>query len=263
VIAEHCGVTVVNSETDSGQSAFLYQIGTGESRRRMVFIVRELTGESVELASRKIMDPAKYNSEICRKNSDNRVIDDADLKPATCRVFYQYDKQADVFRGSTAVEGCPSSFMGAVAMHVKEVVSDGRLEIEERWLNASGKQVAGSTAGPYIYVRKQQFSESQVAQYSCWASVRKPDGTHTWDRLNVSDRGGEFSTGSIVNPEGETLSYKVKLDRVSFENKVPVLKLAIYKSGSEKSTLYQWAEVGARRIGINLTWIQVGCTRTE
>ncbi len=263
VVADHCGVTVVDSLTAGSHSGFLYQIGQGDGRRRMIFTVSDLSNGMIDLGSRRISDPSGLESEFCKKSSDKRIIDEKNLKPSTCHVFYQYDDEAKVFRGSTPPEGCPSTFQGSVAMHVKEVVSDGRLEIEERWLDASGKQVAGATAGPYIYIRKPQFKEDSEARYSCWASLKNPDGTHTWDRANVTDRGGKFSTSNIVSAEGESLAYDVKLARVSFDDKVPVLKLSIHKSGNDGSILYHWAQTGAERIGINVTWIQVGCTRTE
>jgi hypothetical protein len=263
VVAEHCGVAVVNSTSSEPQMGFLYQIGEKPNRRRMVFTVSLRPDGTLDLASRRILDGAKIATDLCQESADKRVISEESLKPSTCHVYYQYDGTEGIFRGSTPPEGCPSTFMGAVVMHVKEVVSDGRLEIEERWLDASGKQVAGSTAGPYVYLRKPQFTGASSAQYSCWAALKKPDGTYTLDRSIVNDRGGKFSTSSIVSSEGETLSYDIKLDRVSFNNNIPVLKLGIYKSGNDRSILYLWAEVGARLIGTNVTWIQVGCTRTE
>lgn len=263
VIANHCSISVVNSQSAEPQSGFLYQIGQGEARRRMVFIVSVRSDGTVGLASRRIVDPSGIETEFCKRASAKRIIDEKNLMTSTCSVIYQYDSEKSVFQGSTLPEGCPSTFQGAVALHVKEVVSDGRLEIEEKWLDASGKQVAGSIVGPYIYIRKQQFREVSEARYSCWASVKKTDGTYTLDRATITDRGGKFSTSNIVNAQGEEEAYDIKLTRVSFEGKVPVLKLSIHKAGNDGSIFYHWAQIGAERIGNNPSWIQVGCTRLD
>lgn len=262
-VANHCGLTVVNPDTGTSQKGFLYQIGEFPHQQRMVFMLEELGAGKLDLASRRFTDTSVIGGDFCQKKTENRLIEDRYLLPSKCHVAYEYNTQEKVYRGSTAPEGCPSTFQGATTLHVKETVSENQLAIEEKWLDANGQQVAGSKFGPYIYVKKNPFKATAEGEYSCWASLKKPDGTHTFDRGKISDRGGVLKTASIVGAEGQTVAYDVHLTRVSFEDKIPVLKLSVHKTGDEKSIFYNWVEVGARNVGVNATWIQVGCTRTK
>jgi len=263
VEANHCGLTVVNPNTGTSQKGFLYQIGTFPQQRRMVFMLTELSDGKLDLASRRFTDPSVISSDFCQKMAKDRLLEERFILPSKCNVVYEYDTQEKVYRGSTAPEGCPSTFQGATALHVKETVSENHFAIEEKWVDANGNQVAGSQVGPYIYVKKKPLSSSAEGEYSCWASLKKPDGTHTFDRGTISDRGGVLTTASIVAADGKTTAYEVHLTRVSFEDRIPVLKLSVRKAGDSKSVFYNWAEVGARNVGVNASWIQVGCTRIK
>jgi hypothetical protein len=58
------------------------------------------------------------------------------------------------FTGETLEEGCPSSYQGAEVLRIQAVIRDGAFDIWERWYDADGAQVAGSSAGPYEYRRR-------------------------------------------------------------------------------------------------------------
>lgn len=72
-----------------------------------------------------------------------------------------------------------------------------------------------------------------------------------------------LEAAEFVDAEGAKQNFEVYLKRVSFDDRVPVLKLSVHKAGTEKSVFYVWGEVGAARVGVNVTWIQVGCTRVK
>jgi hypothetical protein len=50
------------------------------------------------------------------------------------------------------------------------------------------------------------------------------------------------------------------LSQLRYGQKVPVMKLALYEAGKEQAFAYTWTEPESRKIGINLRWIQVGCS---
>jgi hypothetical protein len=256
--SHHCRLTVTGDQ--GPRNAVLFQIGSEIQPRRRVFIPTLLSNGTLELASRRIKNESSLTPYYCSLPAASRTIDDALLDPAKCFVYYTYNKEKDNFEGSTAPEGCPSSFQGATSLHVRETVSANKLEIEEKWLDASGKFVAGSANGPYIYVKKPKFPLSSMARYSCWASLKKPDNTFTLNRAELSDNGGVMKA-EVTDAQNQLQSFEVKLSRVSFSDTTPVLKLSVHQAGSEKSMFYVWAEPGAYRIGANVTWIQAGCTR--
>lgn len=261
--AEHCGVTLSEAYNKAEASAFLYQIGPVGGRRKMVFVVEDIAAGEVQLSSRRLADSSFINESFCQQPKASRIIPAGVLLESTCSVFYKFIESTLEFVGATLPEGCPSRFQGAVALHVRETVSSTQLKIEEKWLNANGEQVAGSLYGPVIYDKKPQFEDASEAKYSCWASLKKSDGTYTFDKSVIQDRGGQFRTSAVLGANGVSQSYDIRLTRVSFEDRIPVLKLSIHTADEMKSIQYNWAAIGAARIGVNSTWIQVGCTRIE
>jgi len=53
------------------------------------------------------------------------------------------------------------------------------------------------------------------------------------------------------------------LELVYRATRTPILKLAVYEPGRERSMAYAWADPGAGRIGINLRSVQAGFTAEQ
>lgn len=102
---------------------------------------------------------------------------------------------------------------------------------------------------------------------TCWGSVpkrtKKPDGSEDWyfaAGLKLHDQGGRVAFGG-----GDTGAPPVVL-RIrnvvwpSGPNK-PSLVLYIHKPETpDRAESYSWADPEAKRIGINLRWMQASCT---
>lgn len=93
------------------------------------------------------------------------------------------------------------------------------------------------------------FSDAQLDEEDDnWAWV----GNLRWDSAG---------TRVPVVVDGRDTGYEVELAQVVYGEKVPVLKLAVYRTGVERALAYTWAAPGSPRIGINLRWLQAGLTR--
>ena len=102
---------------------------------------------------------------------------------------------------------------------------------------------------------------------TCWGSVpktaKKPDGTEDWyfvSGLKLHDRGGRVQFGG-----GDTGAPAVVLRMRNVvwptgTNK-PSLVLYVHKpENPDHAESYSWADPEAKRIGINLRWMQASCT---
>jgi len=60
--------------------------------------------------------------------------------------------------------------------------------------------------------------------------------------------------------DGRDTKYTFELSQLRYGQKVPVMKLALYEDGKEQAFAYSWAETDSKKIGVNVRWIQVGCS---
>jgi hypothetical protein len=102
---------------------------------------------------------------------------------------------------------------------------------------------------------------------TCWGSVpksaKKPDGSDGWyfaPGLKLHDQGGRVRFGG---PEAGTPEVVLRMRNVIWPtgtNK-PSLVLYVHKPESpDRAEAYSWADPDAKRIGINLRWMQASCT---
>jgi len=103
---------------------------------------------------------------------------------------------------------------------------------------------------------------------SCWVAIRKDkpkqDGSEDWffdNNVHIHDQGGRSLLGG-----GETGSQQVmiRLRNVTWDKdstNAPVLALYIHKADNwEHAESYSWAAPDSERVGINLRWVQTGCS---
>lgn len=100
-------------------------------------------------------DESKVPNDICQRSlEDRRSLADSILSQRdSCVLNFDWNEANESFVGGTPEQGCPSNFQGAVKLTISEEIKDGFVAPWERWFNAQGEQVAGSTVGPYLYKR--------------------------------------------------------------------------------------------------------------
>jgi hypothetical protein len=104
---------------------------------------KELTATYLSLR-----DSAKYQG-MCDKPYSMRTAKAEDVLAPECQIIFKRD--GTDFVGSTPEEGCPSTYRGAVKLTVSARLTRGSIQVLERWYDKEGRQVAGSTQGPYFY----------------------------------------------------------------------------------------------------------------
>ncbi|MYD43310.1 MAG: hypothetical protein F4W90_05405 [Gammaproteobacteria bacterium] len=106
----------------------------------------------------------------------------------------------------------------------------------------------------------------EVNQYTGWIVLQRQvlDETKADDDY-ILMRDIQFAdSGTLVEiKDGESKTgYAIELVIVTYEQtNVTVLKLGVIDQSTGDTVMYAWAEPGAKRLGINDRWIQVGLTR--
>lgn len=104
--------------------------------------------------------------------------------------------------------------------------------------------------------------------FTCWASIRKaalkPDGSEDWSferGIKLHDAGGRALVSS-GEPQPQAMVLRMRNVVWSEGPNRPSLVLYIHKPDEPARAIsYAWADPDAKRVGINLRWVQASCTR--
>jgi hypothetical protein len=119
-----------------------------------------------------------------------------------------------------------------------------------------------------------RFADGKVSELrrarsvSCWVAVRKEkpkaDGSEDWyfqSGVKLHDQGGRARVGG---GESGAQPIIIRLRNVTWDTgstNAPVVTLYAHKADSpERAEAYSWAAPDSSRVGINLRWMQAGCT---
>ena len=108
-----------------------------------------------------------------------------------------------------------------------------------------------------------QAVELQRARpFDCWVSMKKAakkaDGSEDWsfDRVKLHDAGGR----AAVTVDGQTASLRMRNVAWPSGPNRPSLVLYVHKDDPDHAVSYSWADPEAKRVGLNLRWMQASCT---
>ncbi len=174
-----------------------------------------------------------------------------------CEVYWK--KQADNFLGWMPDGACrvPSRRLGkTIIIDDDLVLTKTEIWIGDRAEDEDGNYVFGNKEGiPHKLQRSHDFA--------CWAAVKDADSDE-WSTsargLTLHDQGG---WAEITTNEAEPRTLRLELEQrvYSGERRVEVLKIAVYGEDKKKSLAYSWADPDSTNIGMNLRWVQAGCTK--
>jgi hypothetical protein len=166
-----------------------------------------------------------------------------------------WTREADAWVGATALV---TAAAGATPGARPRPANTYRLTADQFWYServtdAAGNVLSGRPDGvPYKLMRARLFS--------CYAAMLKEGTTDKYDgMLNVP----MHDQGKLVRfrtEDGRDTKYTFELSQLRYNQKVPVMKLALYEDGKEQAFTYSWAETTSAKIGVNLRWMQVGCS---
>jgi hypothetical protein len=182
------------------------------------------------------------------------------LAPAQVRLLQGCDvnwrRDGDAFVGEMEPGACrvtwPKTGAQVTVFNTYRLTAD-QFWFSERLTDDTGKVLFGRADGvPYRLMRARPFN--------CYAAMLKEGTTDKYDgMLNVP----MHDQGKLVRfhtEDGKDTKYTFELSQLRYSQKVPVMKLALYEDGKEQAFAYSWAETTSAKIGINLRWMQVGCS---
>ncbi len=105
----------------------------------------------------------------------------------------------------------------------------------------------------------------RVTYYKGWIALSRQHLDETADAddyIFLSDvRSHDEGFITPILDDGEETGYAVELARLTYQNtRTSVLKLGIIEEATGKTLAYSWANPHAKRVGINLRWVQCGFT---
>lgn len=191
----------------------------------------------------------------------------ASLTPATMRALpgceVYWSRQGESFVGRMRDGACriPSRASGKTIT----VMDDLKLTANEIWISdratdEEGKVVFGHPNGVHHKL-------TRAAAYTCYSTIKKdgapeettsPEHYFVFRGLQLHDQGQILPLVTAGVPQ----RYSVELAELTYASSgTRVLKLAVYEVGKPRAISYAWAAPGAARIGINLRFLEAGCTR--
>jgi hypothetical protein len=195
-----------------------------------------------------------------------RDLDAAALKTtAGCEVYWRFQPAQKSFEGTMKPDAC--SFFSQ-RQGKKIIISDTlKLTEDEIWINDQAKDEAGNRV--FGSKTNTPIKNRKVRYFTGWAYIN-----HAGKNAGENDKEFSFRRDLLLHTEGQVIPllykdgtpspYAIELAQLTYQNtKLPILKLAVLDRESKKSQFYIWANTDAKRIGLNLGWIQVGLTQKE
>jgi len=173
---------------------------------------------------------------------------------ASCDVTWR--REGDAFVGAMKPGACRTTWPktgGAVTVTNTYRLTADELWFSEQLTDEAGTRVFGRADGmPYKLKRARPFT--------CWAALRKEGTVDKYDGMLDVTMHDQGKWVTFRTEDGKETKYAFELSQLRYGQKVPVMKLALYDAGKEQAFAYTWTEPESRKIGINLRWIQVGCS---
>ncbi len=182
--------------------------------------------------------------------------------PPGCEVYWR--RRGDAFIGSMRPGACRivSQRSGRTIVVSDDLYLDeDELWILDRAVDTDGNYVYGNRAGIPNRLRK-------VRPFACWLSVKREGmaddapGAWSFDRDIALHDGGELVWVKAAAREARV---GLKIRRVAWPSGPNQDALVLYvhdaaAADPTRAVSYAWADTDARRVGVNLRWMQASCS---
>mgnify|MGYP002713263316 CR=1 FL=1 len=169
-------------------------------------------------------------------------------------------KQGDQFKGDIEKGQCiydSKRHPGEKRLiHSSNILTPNSIFSMEGGTKLDGSFVFGQKDGVYYHSRK-------AREFTCWAYIKHDDGSDNFYKsLKTHDQGKKLYLGNQKDKENRTY---IRLKQTIFPTGdwKDVFELFVHKNGEDKAVSYTWTNPDANRIGINLRWLQVGCSHEK
>ncbi len=180
-----------------------------------------------------------------------------------CEVYWRYQEAEKEFIGTMKPGAC--NFFSQRSQK-KIIISDTlKLSESEIWINDQARDEQGN----YVFGSKTNtpVKNRKVRYYTGWAVLNragkdaKPEDKKYSNRRDLITH-NEGAYLPVLWDDGTPSPYAVQLAQLTYQNtKTAILKLALVDAVTKKSIMYIWGNTDATRLGMNLTWFQVGLTQ--
>lgn len=226
-------------------------------RQRLYSFSENVTENAIQLDIYSFKtDTLFYNS---HKNPEKLIDLKADMMTSTqgCAVYWK--NNGTDFIGYMKDKAC--NFVSKRSGKKIFITDSLKLNKNEIWICDQ----ATDEEGKYVFGHKLKIPHKlkRCIKYKGWVSLQKAGYENEYEYqkdIILHDQGQKVR---IYSNEGKPLKYSFELSNVVYGKDVEVLKLAIYEDGKDKALIYTWAEPGAKRVGVNLRWLQIGLTKID
>ncbi len=182
--------------------------------------------------------------------------------PKGCEVYWKLNAARDKFEGSMKPDACRvvSKRSGKTLIISDDLfLTKDEIWIRDRAKDDQGNYVFGNRSNVHHKLKRAHLFEGWTAVMKDGSTdIRGEDGpADAWAGqrdLLTHDQGGLVR----INDR-----FSAQLAQLTYKNGTRVLKLGIVDNATGKTIAYTWANHDAKRIGINLRWIQAGFTSKE
>ncbi len=217
----------------------------------------DLEQQEIEMSVHTFADPAAM-VDAHRQPAKWKQVRLADLSSHPgCEIYWQ--RREILFVGQTLEGACRIGSEHSTDPLV--VTEDFRLTADGLWLEQRAETVEGEYAfGPRGGVAQQL---RRVRYFDCWSAVKPQQEDREWDvwrDLVLHDQGGVVE---LKPADGRVARFSFELFQAVFEgeDRVHVLQLAVHQVGTKESIAYSWSSPASSQLGVNLRFLQIGCTR--
>lgn len=230
-------------------------------RQRLYHFSKNTQENAIQLTIYSFHDAQRYRY-IDREPQLARELTAAALYAVPgCEVYWQYNGRH--FDGHMKEQAC--HFHSPRLNKTLYITDKLRLTDTEIWI----ADKAFDAGGNKIFGRDTPHKNRKVRYFTGWMGLqrRRIDAAadeKDWIFMQQFSIHNEGQIVPIIDAEGGKTGYSIQLARLTYQNtRQPILKLGLIEDASGKTLSYIWSEVGSKRLGMNLRWMQAGLTAVE
>lgn len=247
-----------------GETFFVQQYMDGNPskiyRQRLYSFTPNEKENAIQLTIYSFKEQTKY-TDSHKDDSKIKGLTMADLTTLPgCEVYWRL--KGDKFEGSMKKNGCrvKSRRSGKTII----ISDDLFLTKNEIWI----RDQAVDEEGNYVFGHKGNVHHKlkKVRWFKGWSAIVKDDNP----KIAMQDFSRDEYNGKrdiIIHDQGQIVKisdkYSIQLAALKYSPTLEVLTLKVIDNATGKTISYSWTNPDAKRIGINLRWIQAGLTLKE